>query len=265
MQVTAWICVAGIAVVYLYGLFTGDIVGQTQSAAQSRTTAETPASGWAGSAEIDTATLGGQVEMLRREIHALKQRELVLETRIADLQSALGPMTSSLTTNPRGVGNLRSPRARPTTPSVAIARSPLPGSGFGDGLNETSSIPIAATSQPTRTLFAVELGQDPSLDGLRRRWRGLLAKHKRELKDLEIRYVAVDPAAPKDKARLKLIAGPFSNAADAAMLCAKLKARKRSCQQTTFVGKKVVEEAIAAEKTVSAPDLPDRKPSRRTN
>jgi len=263
MQVTAWICVAGIAVVYLYGLFTGDIVGQTQSAAQIRTTAEAPASGWAGSGEIDTATLGGQVEMLRREIHALKQRELVLETRVADLQSALGPMTSSLANNAHG-------GAKTATPPVAIARSPLPGSGFGDGLSETSSIPIAATSQPTRTQFAVELGQDPSLDGLRRRWRGLLAKHKRELKDLEIRYVAVDPAAPKNKARLKLIAGPFSNAADAAMLCAKLKARKRSCSQTTFKGKKLGTEkgqdsASTAEKNVSAPDLPDRKPSRRTN
>lgn len=256
MHVAAWLCVAAIASIYLYGLITGSIGGQAQLTPQIRTAQ--PASGEIETGDIDSATLAGQVELLRREIHALKQRERLLETRVADLQSALGPMTSSLANNARG-------GARTAAPPVAITRSALPGSGFGDGLDETSAIPIASASQPTRTMFAIELGQDPSLDGLRQRWRGLLAKHNAELKDLEIRYVAIEPDSPKAKARLKLIAGPFSNAADAATVCAKLKARRRSCQQTTFVGKKVGEEAVAAEKTVSAPDLPDRKPSRRTN
>lgn len=249
MHVAAWLCVAAIASIYLYGLITGSIGGQAQLTPQIHTAQ--PASGGIPTGDFDSATLAGQVELLRREINALKQRERLLETRVADLQSALGPMTSSL--------------ANSGPAPVAISRSALPGSGFGDGIDETSAIPIASVSQPTRTMFAIELGQDPSLDGLRRRWRGLLAKHNAELKDLEIRYVAIEPESPKAKARLKLIAGPFSNAADAATVCAKLKARRRSCLQTTFVGKKVEEETVAAENTIATPDLPDRKPSRRRN
>ena len=252
MYLAAWICVAGIAVIYLYGLISGGIGGQT------RTAGEMPLRELAGAPDSDTSTLAGQIEVLRREIYTLKQRELLLETRVADLQSALGPMTSSLA-------------AKKSAPPVAVARSPMPANGFGDGLTETSPIPIAAASQPTRTLFAVELGTDPTIESLRKRWRGLLAKHTSVLKDLEIRYVAVKPSKPGEKTRLRLIAGPFSNAADAAKLCAKLKARRRSCLQTTFAGEGIEDKAAqsdpAADKKVQAdaPSVPERKPNRRTN
>ena len=239
MQLGAWLCVAAVAVAYLYFLLSG--VGQDASQfAQDRRGGAF--GGPAGSmvAAPSDQSLAGQIETLRREIAAMKQRERLLETRIADLQMALGPVTGAISS--------------PATGPVEVERSPLPGRGFGDELAAKSPLPVVEAKQPTRTFFAVDLGQDKTLDDLRKRWLALAAKYPPQLKDLEARYALA--GGRSRGAGYKLIAGPFSNAADAALVCARLKARKQACEQAIFSGEKLGEATLS---------LPERKPKRRRN
>ena len=239
VQLTAWLLVAAIAVVYLFLM-----IGGAQE--------EPRIAGYGADRRSKSAhapgRLAGEVEALRLELSRLKRREAMLETRITDLQTALGPTTSALAPDPDA--------SKTHGPGVAVTRSPLPGDGFGDGLLERSPVPIASPARPTRTLFGVELGKAASADGLRVRWRALLAKYPAQLAHLEARTAAADPRAPAGKAATKLIAGPFGNAADAATLCVRLEAREQACEQTIFAGEKLGD---------AGPALPPRKPTARRN
>ena len=104
-------------------------------------------------------------------------------------------------------------------------------------------------------MFAIELGQDQTVSNIRKRWLVLVVIYPPQLKDLDVRYPAVDPAAG-NKSALRLIAGPFSNVADAALVCANLSAKKQSCEQTLFAGEKLRETALS---------IPGSKPKRRKN
>ena len=240
MQLGAWLCVAAIALIYLYALLGFKAESQDIAGADGLG----PGSGDAGSLDPKNDTLAGQIETLRREIIAMKQRERVLETRIADLQTALGPVTGAIS-KPRDDAKKRA------APAIDVQRSTLPSSGFGDELTADSPVPAERSAQPTRTLFAVSLGEDTSLDDMRRRWRDLVAKHPPQLKDLEARYALVPQMKRNAAPRYSLIAGPFGNAADAALVCARLSAREQACEQTTFMGEKIGEADLS---------LPDRKP-----
>lgn len=245
-QLAAWLAVAGIAVVYLYALLDGSAI---RIAGGRGPADDLPLAGYdVGS--VDPQDLVARVETMRQELATLKRRELILETRIADLQEALGPTTSALSSDSGGGAVARSAKTGLRN-RVDIARSPLPGDGFGDGLIERSPVPMASSAQPTQTRFGVALGEESTLADLRKRWLALVAKYPPQLKNLEARY-----ASARDGSGLRLIAGPFNNAADAAVLCAKMKTRKLACEQAVFSGHSLEGET---------PAVPEPNPKRRTN
>lgn len=173
--------------------------------------------------------LTGEMRGLRSAIRDLRQRNDALERRLASLESAIGPATAALPTRPN--------RARAGSQPVTVALRPMPTDGFGDSSLSASPIPIAAAKAPSRTLFGAELATGATADALRVQWQGLRARHASLLAGLESRQAPPVPGTPAtDNSRLRLLVGPFRNAADAARLCARLRAARASCKETVFTG-----------------------------
>ena len=125
------------------------------------------------------------------------------------------------------------PAQPPPAPSIKHEGPPVP-------LVETGSIPAkeeitfgtpVVTRAGSAAAFAVQLGAGPNLDGLRQSWGQLRERHD-ALATLEPRIVP-----PRSEGGpYRLLAGPFSNKADADRVCSELNAGRKGCYVTTFGG-----------------------------
>ena len=100
------------------------------------------------------------------------------------------------------------------------------------------SIPRASETAAIRTEFAVDLGGDATMDGLRELWVKLRGNHGAALGSLRP-LVSIQEGAKPGRMELRLIAGPLANAGAAARTCASLQARGVSCQTTVFDGQRL--------------------------
>jgi hypothetical protein len=97
-----------------------------------------------------------------------------------------------------------------------------------------SAAPEAAVR---RTEFAVDVGGANSIGGLRALWRGL-TKSNPELVELHP-IIMVKESATGLGMQLRLAAGPLTDAAAAAKICAALIESQRSCETTVFDGQRL--------------------------
>jgi hypothetical protein len=88
-----------------------------------------------------------------------------------------------------------------------------------------------------RTEFGIDVGSARSVGGLRALWRGLL-KSNQELASLRP-IITVKEGNSGLGLQLRLVAGPLSDAAAAAKLCAALVESKRTCETTVFDGQRL--------------------------
>lgn len=95
--------------------------------------------------------------------------------------------------------------------------------------------PAGADQPVSRTVFGVDLGSEPSFGALRIRWDNLRRKYP-ELARLSPRISVRDNSG---KVELRLIAGPFENAADAAKACASLLSKGAVCDGGLFDGQRL--------------------------
>jgi hypothetical protein len=92
-----------------------------------------------------------------------------------------------------------------------------------------------------RTEFAVDIGSANSVGGLRALWRGL-AKSNPELAALHP-IIMVKESATGLGMQLRLAAGPLTDAAAAAKICAALIESQRACDTTVFDGQRLAMKA----------------------
>ncbi len=90
------------------------------------------------------------------------------------------------------------------------------------------TLPPAANDGSTR--YGIEIGIVAKQDGLRPLWREFLTNHAALVAGLQPRRVL----APDKKWRL--IAGPFTSAAEASQACALFKKAARPCEATVYAG-----------------------------
>jgi hypothetical protein len=128
-------------------------------------------------------------------------------------------------------GKLIEPAAPEVVASVPPADNPEP-----DAAEETS--PRLAVQ---RTEFAVDIGAANSLGGLRMLWQSLV-KSNAPLATLRP-VVAVKEGNHGLGLQLRLVAGPLSDAAAAAKICAALIEGKRTCETTVFDGQRLAMKA----------------------
>jgi hypothetical protein len=129
----------------------------------------------------------------------------------------------------------------PTPPPPAAEPAPMPTPAASPSTPEPSTpaptesaaldpvaLPPAANDGSTR--YGIEIGVVVKQDGLRPLWREYLTKHAALVAGLQPRRVL----APDKKWRL--IAGPFSSAAEASQACTLFKKASQPCEATVYAG-----------------------------
>lgn len=100
----------------------------------------------------------------------------------------------------------------------------------GSGSTETAALTPPASIPPGTTRFGIEIGSVGKQEEIKPLWRGLLTNHAALVAGLQPRRVM----APDKKWRL--IAGPFSSAAEAMQACGLFKKADMPCEATVYAG-----------------------------
>ena len=137
------------------------------------------------------------------------------------------------------------PKAAKTTPPPAAPASPPQTAAKGPPTQVAQILsPAAAANAPTadsgtsKTEFAIDLGGEMSIDGLRARWANIKGNHGVTLEGMRP-LVSVREGVKPGTVELRLIAGPLANAGDAARVCASLQTKGVACRTTDFDGQRL--------------------------
>jgi hypothetical protein len=127
----------------------------------------------------------------------------------------------------------------PEQPPEIITAAPGP-----ETMASAPAAPDPAVSTATseiavrRTEFGLDLGGANSIDGLRALWRGLLKSNAASLASLRP-IIVVKERNNGLGMQLRLVAGPLSDAAAAAKICAALIESERPCETSVFDGQRL--------------------------
>jgi outer membrane biosynthesis protein TonB len=152
-------------------------------------------------------------------------------------------------------------------PDTAVAKlsEPAPAAEPTPAAPETTAAIQTVTAEPApaateivatpvaRTEFGVDIGGANSVDGLRAIWRG--ASKSKALTGLRP-IMMVKERATGLGMQLRLVAGPLTDAAEAAKICAALTASNRPCETTIFDGQRLALKAEPAADAAPAPAKP---------
>jgi hypothetical protein len=159
------------------------------------------------------------------------------------------------------------PQTSAPLPSTDSSPPPSAQGANHETTNSTSDATASVPNEPStptveiavpRTSFGVDLGAANSLDGLRGLWRRLISTHPSTLSGLHPVVRLREHRGPTG-VQLRLIAGPFDNAARAAEVCAAVAAVRHRCTTTSFEGQRLAMDAEPA----AAPHPPQRRPNPR--
>ena len=155
----------------------------------------------------------------------------------------------------------RSPRiiaAEPIPPIVAAAPS---------GENAEQDEEETALPKVRRTVFGVDVGSANSIAGLRALWRGLLKSRSNAPLALLQPVIVVREGTGGRSMQLRLVAGPLTDAAAAAKLCAVMTENGRNCETAVYDGQRLTlkpDDAPAAAKPVAPTSAPSTARKRNT-
>jgi hypothetical protein len=148
----------------------------------------------------------------------------------------------------------------PEQPPEIITAAPVP-----ETMAAAQAAPDPAASNATpeiavqRTEFGVDLGGANSIDGLRALWRGLLKSNAASVASLRP-IIVVKERNNGLGMQLRLVAGPLSDAAAAAKICAALVESERPCETSVFDGQRL---AIKSDDPAPLTLTPSARPPRK--
>lgn len=125
-----------------------------------------------------------------------------------------------------------------STTSPAFVDPPMPSTHRVGESFEAMASPSATGSVVTKTEFGIDVGGDPSIDGLRSLWASVQSQHAALLKGLRP-VMAVRAKDPSKDVELRLVIGPLTDAAAATRLCGSLVAAGQICRPTVFEGQRL--------------------------
>jgi hypothetical protein len=141
----------------------------------------------------------------------------------------------------------------PSLPPKVITAAPMPevvaSTPAAEEATEEDMVQAAPKLAVQRTEFGVDVGGANSLPGLRALWRGLL-KSRSNAALTKLRPIIVIKEGTNGLGmQLRLVAGPISDAAAAAKICAGMMANDRTCATTVFEGQRL---AVNADEPAAA-------------
>ena len=135
----------------------------------------------------------------------------------------------------------------PERPASAITAAPMPevvaSVSPADNAEPDASQPTRAKVAVQRTEFGVDVGGANSVGGLRALWRGLLKSRSNASLTALRPIIVVKEGSNGLGMQLRLVAGPLSDAAAAAKICATLIESDRTCETTVFDGQRLAMKA----------------------
>ena len=211
----------------------GTITGSTETAALER---EQKRAQGGRVLDVETRHLTEAMRNLSEDRDQLLARMVVLERNYEDVTGSIGRLTHSPRSStehffPIAPSTELAPVIQPSQPMAPIATIPVDGNG--------GAAPQAQATETTsaRTDFGVDLGGAPTLASIRAAWNQIRRNHASLLDGL--RPVIGVRDGKGGQVDLRLIAGPISNAAVAAKLCASFTAANLPCQPATFDGQRL--------------------------
>lgn len=137
---------------------------------------------------------------------------------------------------PGGEVFLRYVTAKPLVAPPSATQAPMQIHANPAIREQISSSP--SESSATRTEFGVDLGGEPNMNALRARWTNLRAGHVPVIGNLRP-LVSVREGNRPGSVELRLIAGPVSNAGEAARICASLQTKGVNCVTAVYDGQRL--------------------------
>jgi hypothetical protein len=141
----------------------------------------------------------------------------------------------------------------PEKPAKTITAAPMPevvaATSPADDAEPEGSQAAASKLAVQRTEFGVDVGGANSVGGLRALWRGLLKSTSNAPLTTLRPIIVIRESSTGLGMQLRLVAGPLSDAAAAAKICAVLTENKRTCETTVFDGQRL---AMTAEEQPAA-------------
>lgn len=187
--------------------------------------------------EAEQRRLAEAVRVLTADRDRLAARLTALERNLDEVTGSIPPAPA----NPKP----------PAVPTPSVSAAPLPAlppttQQPAAGTNQSrvaaghlaTGLQSAADSVATRTEFGVDVGGNPSIEGLRTLWSTLKSSQPALFEGLRP-LIAVREGAKPGTIELRLVAGPLPNASIAARLCAALGAAGQTCQPAVFDGQRL--------------------------
>lgn len=140
--------------------------------------------------------------------------------------------------------------ATPTPARTVVAAVPASGKPDTEKADAAPSTPPKVEVQKTE--FAVDVGGANSLGGLRALWRGLLKSRSNAPLAALHPIIMIKENSTGPGMQLRLGAGPLSNAAAAARICAVMVENHRPCETTVYDGQRLEMPAEDASATTNA-------------
>lgn len=230
------------------------------SAASSATASSVPAS--AAKAEPPVTQAAAPVVAPVATAAAVAAKGAAMPDKPPPVASASEPASAAVASTAQTASN--APAATPATPLMAAksimappdaaagkligpgaAPDPAVAASDPEAVAATSSDDATADAAPAastvkRTEFAVDVGTANSVAGLRALWRGLLKSRSNSALAALHPIIAVKEGNNGLGMQLRLVAGPLSDAAAAAKICAAMMEGKRAtCETTVFDGQQL--------------------------
>jgi hypothetical protein len=162
----------------------------------------------------------------------------------AKAEITLPKIASVATTIPATAASTAKPADHPP-PDHDHQAATAPASGKTEPMTTIAlAAPVPGVSEPAtgsevvRTEFGVDLGGANSIEGLRGLWRGVVKAHPEPFASLQPR-ILIRERNDGWGLQLRLVAGPLSDAAAAAKICAPLTESSRACDTTVFEGQRL--------------------------
>jgi hypothetical protein len=196
-------------------------------------------------APIEALRTGGnpdEIARLHETIDTLMAEQQRLTQRVEEFERTQNDLTTSATAGKVTVWGLPPfPYGLKMAPKAALAEPPRQKeAALAPPVPREEAAPPVETTEAilTRTEFALDLGGENTLDGLRARWATLRGNYGQTLDNLRP-LVALRTGDQPGSFDFRLVVGPIANAADAARMCASLNAPKITCAVTVFDGQTI--------------------------
>jgi len=149
----------------------------------------------------------------------------------------------------------------PSTPPKIIAAEPLLPvvAAAPPSENAEQDVEEATLPRVRRTEFGVDVGGANSIAGLRALWRGLLKSRSNALLAWLQPVIVIREGTDGRGMQLRLVAGPLTDAAAAAKLCAVMTENHRDCETVVYEGQRLTlmpDDAPVAAKPVAPTPAP---------